>query len=66
MTVRTEARVSVSDDALASLSDRLAALIKDNVGVSVTCEVGAPGTLPRSEGKAQRVVDLRGAGTGST
>jgi phenylacetate-CoA ligase len=61
MTVRVESRVSLSDDALGSLSVRLAALIKENVGVSVSCEVGAPGTLRRSEGKAQRVTDLRGA-----
>jgi phenylacetate-CoA ligase len=61
MTVRAESRVSLSADALGSLSDRLAALIKENVGVSVLCDVGAPGTLRRSEGKAQRVTDLRGA-----
>jgi phenylacetate-CoA ligase len=61
MTVKAESRVSLSEDALGSLSDRLAALIKENVGVSVSCEVGAPGMLRRSEGKAQRVTDLRGA-----
>jgi phenylacetate-CoA ligase len=59
MTVRVEARVNLSEGALASVSERLAALIKENVGVSVSCEVGAPGTLKRSEGKAQRVVDHR-------
>jgi phenylacetate-CoA ligase len=61
MTVRAESRASLSADAVAALCDRLAALIKENVGISVTCEVGDPGTLRRSEGKAQRVTDLRGA-----
>ncbi|MDX6198509.1 MAG: phenylacetate-CoA ligase [Actinomycetota bacterium] len=60
MTVRAEARADVSAEGLALLSNQLVALIKDNVGVTVTCEVGAPGTLPRSEGKAQHVLDLRG------
>ncbi len=63
MTVRAESRADVSADSLASLSNRLVALIKDNVGVTVTCEVGLPGTLPRSEGKAQHVQDLRGDNT---
>ncbi|MDT7547838.1 MAG: phenylacetate-CoA ligase [Actinomycetota bacterium] len=61
MTVRAESRASLSADAVAALSDRLAALIKENVGISATCEVHEPGTLRRSEGKAQRVIDLRGA-----
>jgi phenylacetate-CoA ligase len=60
MTVRAESRVDPSADALAEMGNRLTALIKDNVGVSVTCEVGAPRTLPRSEGKAQHVIDQRG------
>jgi phenylacetate-CoA ligase len=60
MTVRVESRADLSADTQASLSGRLCALIKENVGVSVSCEVGAPGTLRRSEGKAQHVVDLRG------
>jgi phenylacetate-CoA ligase len=59
MTVRAESRVTLSAEALAALSDQLVALIKSNVGVTVSCEVGKPGTLQRSEGKAQRVVDLR-------
>jgi phenylacetate-CoA ligase len=61
MTVRVESRESLGADAQASLSARLTALMKENVGVSVLCTVSEPGTLPRSEGKAQRVVDLRGA-----
>jgi phenylacetate-CoA ligase len=59
MTVRVEAREDVSGDALGRLTGQLTGLIKDNIGITVTCEVSAPGTLRRSEGKAQRVVDLR-------
>jgi phenylacetate-CoA ligase len=61
MMVRVESRADLNVDTQASLSGQLCALIKENVGVSVSCEVGAPGTLRRSEGKAQHVVDLRGA-----
>src|SRR4051794_13756884 len=60
MTIRAESREHLSPEASVSLSGRLCALIKDNVGVNVTCEVAAPSTLRRSEGKAQRVTDLRG------
>jgi phenylacetate-CoA ligase len=60
MMVRVESRADLNLDTQASLSGQLCALIKENVGVSVSCEVGAPGTLRRSEGKAQHVVDLRG------
>jgi phenylacetate-CoA ligase len=60
MTVRVESRDDLSEAARIALGTQLTALIKDNVGVSVTCEVGAPGSVARSEGKAQRVVDKRG------
>ncbi len=50
-----EADASVAD----SLSTELARAIKDYVGVSATIVVGEPGSVPRSEGKAQRVVDAR-------
>ena len=33
--------------------------VKDYVGISVRADVGAPGSVTRSEGKAQRVVDSR-------
>ena len=44
----------------ASLRDEVVRLLKDQLGVTVTCELCGPGTLPRSEGgKLQRVVDHR-------
>jgi phenylacetate-CoA ligase len=56
LTVRVEARPS---GAAADAGDRLCLLVKQNVGVSVRCEVLSPGSLERSQGKAQRVVDQR-------
>ena len=61
MTVRVEARPHVGADERAALSSRLCVLVKENVGVNVACDVVEPETLKRSEGKAQRVVDLRPA-----
>ncbi|MGI9373171.1 MAG: phenylacetate--CoA ligase PaaK [Hyphomicrobiales bacterium] len=43
----------------AGAAAELAKSIKDYVGVSVKVDVGIPGTVARSEGKAQRVVDSR-------
>jgi phenylacetate-CoA ligase len=59
MTVRVEARPEVGGAERAELAERLCNLVKDNVGVSVGCDVVEPETLKRSEGKAQRVLDLR-------
>jgi phenylacetate-CoA ligase len=39
--------------------------IRDSIGLTVTARVLRPGVLPRSEGKAKRVVDHREAPTGS-
>jgi phenylacetate-CoA ligase len=54
LTVRVEARAGG-----AASGEALAALVKETVGVSVGVEVLEPGSLERSTGKAQRVVDLR-------
>ena len=59
LTVRVESRADVAPGDRVGLGDRLRALVKDSVGVTVSCEVLAPGLLDRSQGKAQRVVDLR-------
>ena len=57
LTVRAEAREPGADfDALAG---RLGSLVKDRVGVTASVEVLAPGSIPRSQGKAVRVVDRR-------
>jgi len=59
LTVRVESRADVAPGDRVGLGDRLRALVKDSVGVTVSCEVLAPGLLDRSQGKAQRVVDQR-------
>jgi len=61
LTVRVETRAALSHDQREQIGVRLAHLIKENVGVSVSCDVELPGSVARSEGKAQRVVDHRGA-----
>jgi phenylacetate-CoA ligase len=40
----------------------LESLLREHLGIRVKVEVLDPGTVPRSEGKAVRVVDRRGAG----
>ena len=59
LTVRVEARPGYDARERAAQGERLAALVKENAGVTVTCDVVEPATLERSQGKAQRVVDLR-------
>jgi len=47
------------DEGRAGAARALAKRIKDTVGISAEIRVAAPGEVPRSEGKAQRVVDNR-------
>lgn len=50
-----------TDNESAALKKEIVRQIKSQVGVSVTCELCVPGSLPRSEGgKLRRVTDLRG------
>ncbi|HKP79798.1 MAG TPA: phenylacetate--CoA ligase PaaK [Phenylobacterium sp.] len=59
MRVFVEERPGVGRDACGADRAKLAERIKTLVGVTVTVEVKPAGGLPRSEGKARRVVDLR-------
>jgi phenylacetate-CoA ligase len=59
LTVRVEARPRYDANERATRAQRLAKLIKDNAGVTAACDVVEPGTIERSQGKAQRVIDLR-------
>ena len=36
--------------------------IKETIGISVSIDVGEPGAVERSQGKARRVIDLRHKG----
>ncbi|WP_027482646.1 phenylacetate--CoA ligase PaaK [Deinococcus pimensis] len=57
LTLRVE-----SEQREAALRDEIVRLVKNSVGVTITCELCEPGSLPRSEGgKLRRVTDLREA-----
>ena len=60
MTVRVEARPDRAAAERAALAAQLCELVKEGIGITVACDVVEPATLQRSEGKAQRVLDLRG------
>lgn len=57
--IRTEMRQDSSPQLATQLANQLKAQIKTMVGISVSVEVLNQGGLPRSEGKAQRVFDIR-------
>lgn len=60
MAVVVEALAHAADDAARAASAKaLSHHIKAVIGVTARIEVGLPGTAPRSEGKARRVVDDR-------
>jgi phenylacetate-CoA ligase len=46
----------------AALTQRLELLLRDHTGIRIDVSVVKPGTIPRSEGKAVRVVDRRQTG----
>lgn len=48
-----------NDETRKAIAEQLAAAIKDVVGVTVKVDVHPMGTIPRSEGKAVRVIDKR-------
>lgn len=59
MTIRVETRSAATPHEKEEAAARLCAMVKENIGVGVKCEVVDVATIPRSEGKAQRVTDLR-------
>jgi phenylacetate-CoA ligase len=54
--VRVEARRDAGGAGLGRLAEDR---IKETIGLTVSVTVLEPGALPRSEGKARRVIDLR-------
>ncbi len=52
-----EVRVRCEGDP--ALAGRVHAALREHTGIGIDVELVAPGTLPRSEGKAARVIDLR-------
>jgi len=59
LTVCVERRADVDETLAATAASRLRKAIKDFVGINASVHVGEPGAVPRSEGKAVRVVDDR-------
>lgn len=59
LTVRTEARPDVPSDRYGDLASALEALLAVELGLGAKVEVGEPGAIERSVGKAKRVLDLR-------
>ena len=57
--LRVEVHPGVAEDQFAQCAGALAAMIKSYAGVTMHVEVVAPGTIPRSQGKAVRVIDQR-------
>jgi phenylacetate-CoA ligase len=49
----------ISEDARKAATSQLAAAIKQSVGISTKVDVGDIGAVPRSEGKAVRILDKR-------
>jgi phenylacetate-CoA ligase len=59
MTVEIEAAPGTANDEHAQKCEEISGRIKSRLGVSCTINLKAPGELPRSQGKAVRVKDLR-------
>jgi phenylacetate-CoA ligase len=59
LTVAVEARPDLSEDAAREAGRQLAKAVKDRVGVTVQVDVRPEGGVPRSAGKAQRLLDQR-------
>jgi phenylacetate-CoA ligase len=60
LTVRVEARAdAAAAEARAQAENALADLIKNTIGITAAVDVVEPDVLERSQGKAQRVLDLR-------
>ena len=57
--IQVEAEAGVAPDSWSARAADAVHHIKSMIGVSAELEVCAPGSLPRSQGKAVRVRDLR-------
>ncbi|MGW7354604.1 phenylacetate--CoA ligase PaaK [Streptomyces sp. NPDC054784] len=62
LTVRAEARPGAAPEQREAAAERIARAVRDGIGVSVEVELAEPGTLERSAGKFNRVLDERPTG----
>ncbi|RLL69973.1 phenylacetate--CoA ligase PaaK [Streptomyces sp. Z26] len=63
LTVRAEARPGAAPEQREAAAERIAGAVRDGIGVSVEVELAEPGTLERSAGKFNRVLDERPTGS---
>ncbi|MCB1662975.1 MAG: phenylacetate--CoA ligase [Pseudomonadales bacterium] len=59
VTINVESSASLDENQKIDTAKLLIHKVKSNIGISARVQVGNPGTIPRSEGKAQRVIDKR-------
>ena len=59
LTVWVETTDAAMDEPRAALASQLQKRVKQTLGISIGARVGQPGEVPRSQGKAVRIVDLR-------
>ena len=59
VTIEVEAQVGVGEEAFPTIAHDVGHHVKSKVGISTRVIVKMPGTIPRSQGKAVRVRDLR-------
>jgi phenylacetate-CoA ligase len=59
LTLECEAAEETGEDARRAMAERIVALLREHMGLRITVLVLMPGSLPRSEGKAIRLVDRR-------
>lgn len=57
--IKVESSSSMTDNEKSATAQQLKHQVKSCIGISAAVVVGEPGSIPRSEGKAQRVVDKR-------
>ncbi len=50
---------TLANDMVSRVAERLASQLRETLALSAGVEICAPGTIPRSEGKAVRVLDRR-------
>lgn len=59
VTINVESSDSIEENQKADAAKQLSHKVKSVIGISASVVVGEPGSIPRSEGKAQRVIDKR-------
>ena len=59
LTIEVETLAAASEDAQRNLGEAVRQHVKSSIGVTCAVAIKAPGGIPRSEGKAVRVRDLR-------